>query len=71
MTTDNEQRAHWAAIAVDAFAKETGMSEEDGSTCIQDLITDLQHLCYQCGLDWEEITRIANANFEAELEEDL
>lgn len=48
----NEDRAEWAAKAVEAFMLETGLGIEDGlETAVMDLLCDLGHFCDRTGLD--------------------
>lgn len=39
----NLKRARWAAVAVRAFQEETG--NDDAAEAVQDLLSDLMHLC--------------------------
>lgn len=55
-----QDSAHWAFQAVETYAKKTGLSpEEDTETAIQDLLTDLRHLCDLQGWDFDTIDRRA------------
>jgi len=47
---NNHDRAEWAAVALDTFIKHT---RTDAQSAVQDLVTDLMHLCDRSGLDFE------------------
>lgn len=67
---NNEDRAQTASSAVEFFARETGISNEDLGTKLNDLIANLMHLCEQNDLDFDEITGHARHVFEEEQKED-
>jgi hypothetical protein len=60
--TPNQQRASYA---VEVIANNKRYDDDD--TGIQDLFTDLLHLCREKKWDCEEILRMAKANFDAEV----
>lgn len=77
----NEQRADWAANALDTFTRETyggrpfdglpgggemGPQYGDDYTAIADLIGDLLHVAVRKGFDPHELLRMAVANFDHE-----
>jgi hypothetical protein len=49
----NFQRAHWAAVALEAFREQVGRDDE--ATSAQDLICDLGHYCRLRDLDFLRI----------------
>jgi hypothetical protein len=53
----NFQRAHWAAVALEAFRDQVG--RDDDETSIHDLTADLGHYCALNELDFVRI--VANA----------
>lgn len=65
---DNDERADWARIALAAFAAETGQSlATDGvEEVLQDLLTNLQHLCRRDGIDFQQALADGTGNFEFE-----
>lgn len=67
----NTSRAIWAAVAVKAFAKETGIQSETLETKVSDLLCDLMHLCHQRGIDFHKERRNAEVTFDEEMEEPL
>lgn len=78
----NEDRADWATVAMDAFAKVTfngqtftQMMREDGAEgegpdALRDLVCDLFHLAQRIGLDPETVAAGALANYRDEVEEE-
>jgi O-succinylbenzoate synthase len=82
---DNEDRAGWAHVALNAFAKETRNDPREQEVEISDdeiggrdqleevagdLICDLMHLLKLHGLEPEEIIATARYNFEFEEDEE-
>lgn len=69
----NADRARWAAMAIDPFARETfhkgfkALIEGDQEDCIADLVCDLLHLARTKGFDTEALLSKATGNFEAEV----
>jgi hypothetical protein len=61
----DDKRAEWAAVALDAFAAETGADEEDA---LGDLLADLMHWCDRHGYDFELALDRARGHYEAETE---
>ena len=70
----NEDRAAWAATAIEAFTAECRMDGEDNQTKAKDLATNLVHyLRLECGLSLEEAGNVihnAVGMAEQEAEED-
>ncbi len=68
----NRERAACAKVAVDAFAKRTGLDPNDDMAMnLSDLVSDLMHLADTHGLDWlEDIVRRADMHYEAEVSEE-
>lgn len=53
----NTMRALWAGMGVKAYARETGLlNQEEPVTAIKDLLNDMRHLCDALNLDFEEIS---------------
>jgi hypothetical protein len=68
----NLVRASWAAEALAVFSGRTGILEEDVTTAVGDLITDLGHLLDDAGLPagtFERILERAQAAYIEELTE--
>jgi hypothetical protein len=61
--TPNEQRAGYAA---DALASSPHYDADDSSG-VQDLLSDLMHLCRVRGYDFDDLLRVAADNFNAEV----
>jgi hypothetical protein len=59
----NDQRAAWAAAALQAFRYITGTDEEDA---LGDLLCDLMHWCDRSGHDFNAALSRAGAHYEAE-----
>ena len=63
----NMDRARWAAIALDAFAKATGQDlRVEADDVIGDLLCDLQHLCVIRGFDYEMLAARGCEHFDEE-----
>lgn len=64
----NDDRARWARIAADVFARETGLTTDgDGyETIIGDLICDLHHLADREGIVWKAVIDRQDFHYEAE-----
>ena len=63
----NLDRAMWAAGALAAFMKETGLGIEDGlDTAILDLLGDVAHLCDHLALSFEEQLRRGASHYRIE-----
>lgn len=68
---NNATRAESARMACKAFARVTGQSMDDEfRTVIQDLVTNLMHLCHEDGGDAYDMVRLASDHFQAEYEEE-
>jgi hypothetical protein len=65
----NNERAGWARVGVKAFAKRTGIGDDDIATQVSDLLADLMHLADLEQLDWEDIVRRADGHYQAEVAE--
>lgn len=63
---NNEDRANTAKNAVDLFAAETGITEEENDTQIKDLLCNLRHLCDKSELDFDEL---ADSSYRTYLDE--
>jgi hypothetical protein len=61
--TPNQQRGSYAAEAL-KLAKHY---EADDPSGVQDLLSDLMHLCHGQGYDFTEVLRVATDNFNAEV----
>lgn len=66
----NHQRAEWARAALDTFRDATHMADEAIETVLQDLLTDLRHLCDEHEIDFADVDRDAEGNYLEELEEE-
>lgn len=69
----NDDRAEWAELAIDTFAKATGMrserNDEDDETILGDLLTDLRHWAAANGVDFDAICAGSAHTFAEEVEE--
>ena len=63
---ENQERAAWAKAAVNHFARNTQMEDEELQTRVQDLMTDLFHLCHQKEIPLQDVLRLATQHFEEE-----
>lgn len=82
MGVTNEERADWALIAIEAFARATGQLKakgqwnDDKAAVISDLLCDLMHYCtggVESGdalEDFEKLLERARGNYEEELDEE-
>lgn len=59
----NEERAGWAAIAVQAFMDKTGSELE---YAVGDLLCDLRHFCDYHGIDFDDENANGRGHYEAE-----
>ena len=59
---DNETRRNRAITALEAYSEE----EDDLISKINDLLTDLMHLCKQQGIEFHGCLLNAEVNFESE-----
>lgn len=59
----NTDRALWAAIALEAFRKETGADLDDA---VSDLLADLMHWCDRFGRKFETELRRALSHYDEE-----
>jgi hypothetical protein len=70
---DNTRRAGFAATAVVQFAIGTGQwspagrEDDEVTSCLVFLLSNLRHLCDALGLDYRELARIARARYDREL----
>lgn len=66
----NDDRARWAAVALDAFATEVyqrGSDDEPPATCLTDLLCDLMHWADRNeGVDFDESLASARGHYEEE-----
>ena len=71
---DNNDRAVWGRQAVEAFwnTQVTGPAgdNEEPAIKVQDLLSNLQHLCDAWAIDWEIVTSLASSMYAAEISED-
>lgn len=61
----NENRAHWAGLALKAFEAQTGT---EGEASVSDLVANLGHLCDERGIDFNQCVDLGVANHEEEKE---
>ncbi len=68
----NEERADWAAEAVDAFAMATRLDASvDGiETVLGDLLCNLRHFCDRHGLDFAALSAHGKWHYDQEIVED-
>ena len=59
----NPDRARWAAVALEAFRRETGADLEDA---LSDLLADCMHWCDRSGQKFEHELRRALGHYQAE-----
>lgn len=64
---DNALRAEFAAVGVKAFAKRTGVLDEEPETAISDLLGDLMHLCDALGLNFDGLVESGRQHYDLEL----
>ena len=64
----NGQHADWAMETVEVHAKFNGnvLADEGLETCMDDLLTDLRHLCHREGIDFDKAASASLDHFEAE-----
>jgi hypothetical protein len=60
---DNEMRINRAITALEAAYSE---GKDDLVSRLNDLLTDLMHLCNQQGIEFQKCLLVAEVNFEAE-----
>jgi len=60
---DNEMRINRAIAALEAAYPE---EEDELSSTVSDLLTDLMHLCRQEGIEFRRCVTVAEVNFESE-----
>lgn len=63
MAVTNEDRARWAGEAVEFFAKESRMQEEDKELVLGDLLCDLQHWADANEVDFAEALMNGMSNY--------
>lgn len=66
----NRERADWASMALDDFADETGMEDEDRKTQITDLLCNLMHFCDIEKIDWNRCVALAQDHYTEEVAEE-
>jgi len=59
----NDDRAEWAAMALEAFQHATGTEEEDA---LRDLLCDLMHWCDRNNCDFNAALSRAQMHYETE-----
>lgn len=67
----NEQRADWAYLALERFAKATGQDasgdlQHDQEIVVSDLLCGLMHLCERDGIDFKRCLANGRGNFNEE-----
>ena len=64
----NNDRAYWAKVALNAFARITGMSsaDEDEENILSDLLCNLMHLCDRLDIDFSAALLGAKHDYRAE-----
>ena len=67
--TTNRDRAGWAHEGLQAYATRTGVISEDLETQMRDLLGDLMHLARFEGVDFDDVIRRGQANFDVEIVE--
>lgn len=80
MEPDNEDRAGFANVALDAYAGETRhnpreqhvdvLDKEHVEEVMGDLLCDLMHLAKLAGVDFDQVVESGRFNFEFEAEEE-
>jgi hypothetical protein len=66
----NRERADWASIALDAFADECNMNDEDRETQLSDLLCDLMHFCDVEEINWTACVERAYDHWREEVREE-
>lgn len=64
---DNALRAEFAALAVKAYARRTGVLDEEPELAIKDLLGDLMHLCDALGLNFEGLVESGRYHYDCEV----
>ena len=63
----NEKRAQWAERAVAGYENaKCPCMRSDPESCIQDLLTDLRHLCDREDVDWDRMLRMVDIHHSEE-----
>ena len=65
---DNALRAEFAGLAVKAYAKRTGVLDEEPETAISDLLGDLMHLCDALDLSFDGLVESGRYHYDCEVE---
>lgn len=63
--SDNDARASFAAVALDAFTTRAGEGDSDSDFC--DLLADLMHLADAMGVDFDVLFDRAERNYRREV----
>jgi hypothetical protein len=66
----NRERADWANIALDVFADETGMQDEDREIQLSDMICNLMHFCDVEQSHWELCVAQAQDHYREEVRDE-
>lgn len=68
----NEDRARWAAAALEAYAEQTrnNPADRDKAELLRDLLGDLMHYADEQGLDFTQELTWAEGNYEDERDEE-
>lgn len=70
MDPTNEERAERADTLLDAYIEVSGLESEGIESVVNDLLTDLMHLCHERGISFGYRVLMAETNFEAETSEE-
>ncbi|TNC80834.1 MAG: hypothetical protein C9356_11970 [Oleiphilus sp.] len=66
----NEDRSNTACHAIEFFAAETGINDEDKDDQVKDLLTNLRHYCDHKELDFNALVDSSYQTYLVELQED-
>lgn len=66
MLNTNSQKADAAAALAETHADATGNINDSMDAWLGDLLTDIQHLCKREEIDFAQVVRVSEMNFQAE-----